>query len=291
MPDLFGRVAILGLGLMGGSLGLAIRDARLAGTVAGYDSMPGRTGRAHERGAIDEPATTLADAVVDADLVVLAAPVLAERVLLAALTPHLAPGAIVTDLASTKSAVCGWASALLPDPAPFVGGHPMAGREQSGIEAADGGLFRGAVWCLTPTDQTDPDTLARLQSLVTALGAQPLVLDAARHDQLVAAVSHLPLVAAAALVRTVAADPAWPDAARLAASGFRDTTRVASGDPLMARDICLTNAAGILLWMDAYIAELQSIRAVLAAGDAAIEQIFTAARDARDAWLREHEAR
>ncbi|HEU5439583.1 MAG TPA: prephenate dehydrogenase/arogenate dehydrogenase family protein [Ktedonobacterales bacterium] len=286
MPPLFRRAAILGLGLMGGSLGLALHAHGAAETVAGYDALAGRAEQARERGAIDVAAASPGEAVRAADLVVLAAPVGATRDLLAASVPALAPHALVTDLGSTKRSVCAWAEALLPDPGCFVGGHPMAGREQSGIEAAVADLFAGAVWCLTPTPATDPAALTRAEALVQTLGARPLVLAPDRHDTLVAAISHLPMVAAVTLVETVAADPTWPEAAPLAAGGFRDTTRVASGSSAMARDICLTNGPAILAWLDAYQDELSRLRAAIVAGDAeAIEHVFAQARAAREAWL------
>lgn len=287
--SMFSRVAILGLGLMGGSLALALRDAGMADQIAGYDHVSAITTRAHERGMIDQACAVVEEAVREADLVVLAAPVMAERALLEEVASHLTAGAIVTDLGSTKRAVAGWAEELLPDPARFVGGHPMAGRELSGLDASDAMLFRGAVWCLTPTPMSDPDVVQVLSGLVSALGASPLLLDPERHDHLLAGVSHLPILAAASLVHTVASDAGWADLAVLAAGGFRDTTRVASGDSRMARDICLTNRDEIVRWLGAYIATLHQLRDVVAAGaadGADIEAFFREAREAREDWLR-----
>ncbi len=285
-PRSFDTIAILGLGLMGGSLGLALRHAGIGHAISGYDALPGRAERARALGAVTAVAESPAAAVAGADLVVLAAPVLALRELLRAIAPHLAPRAVVSDLGSTKAAVVRWARETLPDPSRFIACHPMAGKEQSGIEAADADLFAGAVWCLTPDAGAAPDALARLRALVAALGARPLVLDPARHDEAVAGASHLPLLAATALVLAVSAPPDWPDVARLAAGGFRDTTRVASGDPRMARDIALSNREPILRRLDAYIAALQGLRARVAAGDPEIERAFTDAKAARDEWLR-----
>lgn len=289
MVAMFSRVAILGLGLMGGSLALALRDAGVVEQIVGYDRVPATTTRARERGMLDQACASVEEAVREADLVVLAAPVLAERALLEQAAPHLTAGTIVTDLGSTKRAVVGWAEEVLPGAAHFVGGHPMAGREHSGLDASDATLFRGAVWCLTPTPMSDADAVQRLLSLITSLGASPLLLDPARHDHLLAGVSHLPILVAAGLVRTVASDGDWADLALLAAGGFRDTTRVASGDPRMARDICLTNRDEIVRWLGAYIATLQQLRDVVAAGaadDGDIETFFREAREAREDWLR-----
>lgn len=284
-PGAFRRTAILGLGLMGASLGLALRAAGLAAAVVGYDADPTAAERALARGAVDAIAATAGAVVVGADLVVLAAPVLALRALLGAIAPHLAPGAIVTDLGSTKVQVVAWAEELLPEPANFLGGHPMVGSERSGIEAAEPALYRGGLWCLTPTPRTTQATLARLTALLERLAARPLVLDAARHDAAAAAVSHLPLLAATALALVASSRPEWDSAQVLAAGGFRDTTRVASGDPRMARDICLTNAQPMLDCLDSYLAMLHALRDRLSARDAGIEDAFVMAKRARDAWL------
>jgi prephenate dehydrogenase len=283
---MFERVAILGLGLMGGSLGLALRERSLARETAGYDARSGVAERARGRGAVTLACSSVAEAVAGAELVVLAAPVLALRELLAAAGPHLAADAVVTDLGSTKAEVVRWAEELLPAPERFVGGHPMAGREQSGIEEADTALYVGCTWCLTPTERTAPDALARASTLATSLGAIPRVFDPAGHDAAVAAVSHLPLVAATALMLTAAGDASWPQASHLAAGGFRDTTRVAAGDPRMARDICLTNAAPLATLLDAYITRLEGMRdAIRSARAEDIERHFREGKQARDAWL------
>jgi prephenate dehydrogenase len=277
------QVAILGLGLMGASLGMALLATGRG--VVGYDAAPGVAERARERGAIEVAAGTVAEAVAGAQLIVLAAPVLAMRDLLGSIAPHLAPQALVTDLGSTKAQVVAWALELLPDPARFLGGHPMTGRERSGVEAAEAGLYQSCVWCLTPTAATAPQTVDRLVALIGELGARPLVLDAERHDAAVALVSHLPLVAACALVLTATDSPDWPLAGTLAAGGFRDSTRVASGDPRMARDICLTNAGPLLAALDAYIETVRGLRERIAARDHSIEEAFAAAKRERDEWI------
>lgn len=287
--DTLARVAVLGLGLMGGSLGLALRRTGLAASVAGYDVAPDTVERALARGAIDLACAAPGEAAAGADLVVLAAPVLAEKDLLTAVASVLAPTTVITDLGSTKRQVVEWARELLPDPLRFVGGHPMAGSERSGVEAASADLFQNAVWCLTPAPWTDATALRLVAELAQRLGAAPLVLDAAEHDELVAGASHLPLVAAAALVRVATSSGEWAQMGRLAAGGFRDSTRVASGDIQMARDICLTNRDALVRWLDRYIGELSSVRDVLAATDGSngdtIARWFAEARRARDDWL------
>ena len=281
----FRRVAILGLGLMGGSLGLALQADGLADAVVGYDAAPAHADEALARGLVGAIAATPVATVAGADLVVFAVPVLAIQPLMRSVAPALAPDAILTDVGSVKAPVVAWAEATLPRPGRFVGGHPMAGRERSGPGAAVATLFRGARWPLTPIPATEPAALARIRALVVALGAEPQTLAPDEHDRLVAGASHLPLLAATALMQTLATSPDWPGVAQLAAGGFRDTTRVAAGDPTMARDICLTNRAPILARLDAYLETLHQLRAAVEREDGpALEAIFAAAKVARDEW-------
>ena len=279
------RVAILGLGLMGASLGMALRERGVARQVAGFDADPGVTERARERGAIDVGYASVAEAVAGSALVALATPLLAMRDLLAEMAPLLAETTVVTDLGSVKAPVVSWAEPLLRGPGQFVGGHPMAGSEQSGVEAANSGLYRDCVWCLTPTDHTSTTALHMVTRLIEAMGANPRIMPPEQHDQAVALASHLPLVAASALTLTVAQSPDATDAFALAAGGFRDATRVASGSPRMARDICLTNTTPLLSALDRYIATLQSLRDLIVEQSPALEATFTEAKDARNRWL------
>lgn len=284
-----GRIAIVGLGLMGTSLGMALRNDRLATYVTGYDASPTVGAHAHARGAVDVACNTLAEACAEADLIALAAPVLALRELLPAVARCAPERAILTDLGSTKAEVMAWAQTLLPRPERFVGGHPMAGSERSGPEAAQPDLYRGCIWCLTPTSTTDPAAITAVTGLAANVGARVLRLDAADHDNAVALASHLPLLAAAALMRAAGQSENWSLAATLAAGGFRDTTRVASGDPRMARDICLTNASPLVAALDGYIAALSVLRERVAAHDTNIEEEFRSARETRAEWLAKRE--
>jgi prephenate dehydrogenase len=253
--------------------------------VAGFDADPGVTERARERGAIDVTCASVAEAVAGSELVALATPLLAMRELLAEMAPLLAERTIVTDLGSVKAPVASWEEALLPASGQFVGGHPMAGSEQSGVEAANSGLYRDCVWCLTPTDRTSMDALRRVERVIEALGARPHILPPERHDQAVALASHLPLLAASALTLTAAESPDAADAFALAAGGFRDTTRVASGSPRMARDICLTNTKPLLAALDSYITRLQALRQQIMGQGVTLEATFNTAKHARDRWL------
>jgi prephenate dehydrogenase len=279
------RVAILGLGLMGASLGLALRDRGAARKVVGFDAAPDVTESAREIGAIDLACASVAEAVAGSNLVVLATPLLAMRDLLVEIAPLLTAETIVTDLGSTKADVVSWAGSLLPVPRQFVGGHPMAGSEQPGNAAANAALYDGCVWCLTPTKHTSTAALHRVVRMVEAVGAHPQALAPEAHDRATALVSHLPLLAASALVLTAAQSADTADGFALAAGGFRDTTRVASGSPRMARDICLTNTTPLVASLDAYISTLQALREQVAGQSPAIEDTFVTARDARNRWL------
>jgi len=204
--------------------------------------------------------------------------------LLQELAAVLSPGTVVTDVASTKAQVISWAEELLPKNVSFVGGHPMAGREVSGIDVADATLFRERTYCLTPTAHTLPAAVSKVCSLVEIVGARVHFLGAAAHDEQVASVSHLPFLASVALMNTVAEDSTWNDAASLAASGFRDTSRLAAGSPEMYRDICLTNSTAIVGWLDKYIESLQALREQVAKHDKDIDEIFEQAQQRRLEW-------
>ena len=268
---------------------------RAAGhAVVGYARRPETARRALERGAIDIIAPTFA-AACDADVVVLAPPVLAVRPLMAQLAPHLAPGTIVTDVASTKRQVERWAQECLPAPVRFVGGHPMAGRETAGIDHADGGLFRGRTWVVVPPPEADADAVRTVAQLARDTGAETIRLGADEHDRAVAAVSHVPFMAAIALARSVIARPEFEYLSRVAGPGLRDMTRLASGDALMHRDICATNRDYVVDELERYAAALAVlaglIRNLPEAGAAdnsalrALEGEFGRLKVTRDAWL------
>ncbi len=292
-PDAPERISVLGLGLMGGSLGLALKRAWPESVIAGYDPATSVAERARTRGAVDRAYASVAEALRGASLVIIAAPTLAAEGLLAEIGAQwgtLAPDAAITDICSVKRPVVEWARALLPQPARFAGGHPMAGSERAGIDAADASLYAGARWVITPAPETAPDTLTRVESLARVVGAHPLVMDATAHDEAAAGASHLPLAVAAALAHALAEDPSWPLVATLAAGGYRDTTRIAAGDPIMGRDILLANRERVLARLDAFTVALEGLRAAVASGDgAALEALLRAASDARRAWTANRE--
>jgi len=291
------RIAIIGLGLIGGSLGLAFRRTKAGFEVVGFARRPEVAYRALEIGAVDRTEEDLISAVEGADVVIIATPALALKGILAEIGGRLREGSIVTDTASTKAKVLEWAEETLPPSVSFIGGHPMAGKETSGIEAADGDLFKGCTYCLIAGRGATKEARAGVMGLVRQIGANPIFIDASEHDSLVAGISHLPLLISVALVAATTKSPLWPTMARLAASGFRDLTRLASGDPRMSRDICLTNREPILHWIDGYIEELSMLRRLVSQGSAKddvgewggsekLEEAFKRAREEREGWLR-----
>ncbi len=281
---MFKRIAIIGLGLIGGSIGLALHKAKAAQQVVGYDLGKGVSDQARKVGAIDQPYSALADAVRGAELVILATPVGAMRSLLQSLMTSVTPGAVVTDVASTKVQVISWAEEFLPSSVFFVGGHPMIGKEVSGVEAADAALFQNHVYCLTPTARTFPAAINKVSTFVEALGARIRFLEPAEHDGQVAGVSHLPFVASTALMSTLANGAAWGDAAMLASTGFSDMSRLAGGSPEMYRDICLTNSEAIVRWLNEYIATLSNLRERIATHDSSLHETFAKAQQLRLQW-------
>jgi prephenate dehydrogenase len=286
---MFNRVAIVGLGLIGGSIGLALHKAKAAQEVVGYDLGKGISNQARKIGAIDEPYSTLADAVRGAELIILATPVGAMRSLLQDIATTATPGAVVTDVASTKAQIISWAEEFLPTSVAFVGGHPMTGKELSGVESADAALFQGRIYCLTPTAHTRPVAINKVSILIEALGARVRFLEPAEHDGQVAGISHLPFVASVALMKTVAEGPAWGDAAMLAAGGFRDMSRLAAGNPEMYRDICLTNSEALTRWLNEYITTLSELRDRIAAHDRSLAETFARAQQLRLQWQASHD--
>src|SRR5687768_13092644 len=249
------RALVVGTGLIGGSIGMALR-AR-GWHVTGRDRDGSRAQQAVALGALDAVGDD-----ADAELVFVATPVSAVA---GEVRAGIAAGAVVTDVGSVKAPIV----RAVPD-ARFVGGHPMAGSEQEGIEGADPSLFEGATWVLTPTDHTDPAAYARVHEVVASLGAEVVALPPERHDELVAVVSHVPHLTAATLMRLAAAGAEEHAALlRLAAGGFRDMTRIAAGHPGIWPDICAENRDAILDGLDALSAALAEVRATVADGDRA----------------------
>lgn len=285
------RISIIGLGLIGTSLGMALRSAEASESplgaleVVGWDRDQRAVKEARGRLAIDREARTLVEAVRDAQIIVVATPVLAIREVFAQLGPLLAAGTVVTDVASTKAEVAHWAESL-PLGVAYVGGHPMAGKEKAGAAAADPDLFKGAIYCLTTGRSTPQAALEAVEAMVRTVGAKPYYIDPEEHDVYVAGISHLPMLLSVGLVEITGRSPAWKEMAALAATGFRDVSRLASGDPEMHRDILLTNRVGLKRWIDEMISFLLEVRDQVDEGDAeAIEPLLQRVREQREGWL------
>jgi prephenate dehydrogenase len=268
----FDRVAIAGLGLIGASIAMAIRRARAASAIAGIDNSEVLR-KALERGVIDAGSERL-EIIEGADLVILAAPVGRNIELLGRLRPHVTPATIVTDVGSTKRTTVAAASALAGS-LTFVGGHPVAGAASGGIDSASADLFIGRRWVLTPDRDTPPEQLARLLAFIRTLGAEPHLMDAAEHDRVLAFTSHLPQLAASALMRVVG-EGAGEAGLALAGPGLADTTRLAGSPFGIWRDIWLTNEDNIRAALNALIGTLDRMRMENAAA-LQLEEVFSEA--------------
>lgn len=262
---LFDTVCIVGVGLIGGSFGQAMRERGLARHVVGAVRREETAQAAHQKGALDSATTDLTDAVRGADLIFMAPPVGQMKNLCERIAPRVRADAIITDAGSTKAQIVKECTPIFAPKSYFVGGHPMAGSDRTGVEAARSDLFEGATWVLTPTSDTPPPVVNQLLALIEGLGAQPLLLNASAHDQLLAVTSHLPHITAAALVHLFSQTKNQSEVAQqLVATGWRDSTRIAAGSPEMWRDISLANANALTKSLDTLIKELQCVRELLA---------------------------
>ena len=267
-------VAVVGLGLMGASFALALKKARPEAVLLGSDPNPVVVRKALEREVVESANTDLS-IVEMADVVVIGAPLMALREVFARLA-QVAPARPTTDMASTKADVMEWAAAEGID---LVGGHPMCGKEKSGIDHADPTMFEGAPWVLTRDEPA-------IRALVEAVGAHPVVMDAVTHDRLVAGVSHAAFLLSVGYVLALARREDWPEASRLAAGGFRDMSRLAAGDPDLYAGVGRTNRQNLVEMLDAVSAELAKLRRHLEADDPRLIELFEEARRVRERWSR-----
>lgn len=271
-PVPFERAAVAGVGLIGGSVALGLRARGLARRVVGYDASVSTLREAEALGVVDEVQAAPGEWLRRCDLVVLAAPMGALGLLARELAPFLSPGALVTDVGSVKAGIAAELDAL--GVRNFVPGHPMAGSERGGVTHARAALLENAVWVLTPTEHTPLTALSRARQLVEGLGAAPVVMPPDAHDSLVATVSHLPYLVSLALTHLVARDERL---SLLAAGGFRDLTRVASGDPRMSRDMVVENRAALREALGRFRRQLDRLEADLADP----EQLLAAAAEGK----------
>jgi len=281
------KVTIVGVGLLGGSLGLSIKRQRLAARVCGLVRRAASASECVSLGVVDECHTDFAAAARDADLVILCTPIAEMLPTAQSMAARLAPGVIVTDVGSVKGSVTRDLEPLVAKARGFfVGSHPMAGGEKSGVGAAHADLFKGAVTAVTPTPRSHPAALAKVEELWAAVGSRVVRLSPEAHDDLVSRSSHLPHVVAAELVNYVLSPIHPKEQGLLCANGFKDTTRIASGSPEMWRDIAMGNRGNLARVLGVFIEDLQEFRLALEHGDhEAIHEFFEKARQRRETSL------
>ena len=287
MPAHWSKITLVGVGLLGGSIGLAAKQRRLADRVSGFVRRMESVAECVKAGAVDTAGTDLARAIDGADLVILCTPLSQMASLTTKLIPGLQRGAIVTDVGSVKGSVVAELSPLVAGAGGhFIGSHPMAGAEKMGVASARADLFEKAICVVTPTAGADKEALRRVEQFWSDLGGVPLRMSPELHDDLVSRSSHLPHVVAAELANYVLSPVHPKEQAAVCATGFRDTTRIASGSPEMWRDIALANRLHLARVLGVFIEDLQEFQLALENGDTkTIEEFFETAKQRRDAWV------
>lgn len=284
MP-LIERLAIIGVGLIGGSLARVLREKGEVGEIVGIGRGEENLRRGVDLGVIDRYATDPVEGVRGADLVFLATPVCSIVSLLERIAPALAPGSVVTDGGSVKEGIVASCERIMPPGRHFVGGHPIAGTEHSGVEASFAALYRGRRCILTPTADTDPDALAKVTRMWELAGSEVITMDVLKHDRVVAAISHLPHMVAYSLVNAVEGYDRFDESIlKYSAGGFRDFTRIASSDPEMWRDIAVMNRDAILEMMDSFSRYYGELRTMVEQSDSdGLRRFFEESKKSRDA--------
>lgn len=282
------RLCIIGVGLIGGSLSRALRQAGVVKTVIGCSRNQQHLQRALELGVIDEYTTTVSEAVRGADMIVISVPLGAMADIFAQIDSNIDADAVITDVGSAKASVVDAVNAhLLKSKHQFVPGHPIAGTEQNGVDASFAELFQGRIVILTPLEENSTAAIERVKSMWQSTGAEVQNMSLEHHDEVLAATSHLPHVLAFGLVDTLANLSDSDEIFQYAAGGFRDFSRIASSDPVMWRDICIENKDAILEIMDQYLADMELLREAMVDGNAAkLERVFRRAKQARDNYIK-----
>lgn len=286
MP-LIGRLAIIGVGLIGGSLARVLRERGEVGEIVGIGRGEANLQRAVELGVIDRYSLDPVAGVAGADLVFLATPVCAIADIVARIAPALASGCVVTDGGSVKEEIVAACEPLMPAGTFFVGGHPIAGTEKSGVDASFATLYQGRRCIVTPTADTDQGALSKVVRMWEIAGSEVVLMGVAKHDRVVAAISHLPHMVAYALVDAVGDYDRFDESIlKYSAGGFKDFTRIASSDPIMWRDIAMMNREAVLEMMDFFEGYLAELRTLVANGDSqGLEGFFARSKEKRDAIL------
>jgi len=281
------KLAVVGVGLIGGSLSLALKARKAVGHVVGIGRGQANLDKAMELNVVDSITLDLAAGVADADVIFLATPVLSLGSVARQMMPHLKSGAIVTDGGSVKQAVIDAIEPHLREDVHFVPGHPIAGTEHSGAEAAFASLYQGRRCILTPTAQTAAEALARIQAMWEVAGCEVVAMEVEKHDRVLAAISHLPHMVAYALVNAVGAyDRYEENILEYSAGGFRDFTRIASSDPTMWRDIAMTNREALIEMMGQFEAFFRELKDDVKQGDGdKLFEFFRRSKESRDAIL------
>ncbi len=281
------KLAVVGVGLIGGSLALALKEAGVVGEVVGIGRGLANLERALELGVVDSITQNPAEGVADADLVFLATPVLTLPEVAAAIAPHMKPGSVLTDGGSVKGSVVEAIEPLMPHGVCFVPGHPIAGTEKSGAEAAFPTLYRGRRCILTPTEQTDPAALELVYRAWEIAGSEVVIMDVKKHDRILGAISHLPHMVAYSLVNAVGTyDRYEENILEYSAGGFRDFTRIASSDPTMWRDIALTNRSALIEMMERFEHFFAELKEDVRQGEGEkLYEFFLRSKQSRDAIL------
>lgn len=289
MPDL--QVTIVGLGVIGGSIGLALQKTDLNLQITGHDKEPLNARQAQKLGCVHKTDWNLISACDQADLVILALPLSGIEETLRAIGSEVKPGCVITDTATVKAPLDAWAKAYLPDNAYLVGGDPIVASRQTGIEAAEANLFQKQTWCLTATPGTPSEALELITDIVTAMGAEPYFIDAAEHDGLLAATDHLPLVLMATLLNQVVDTPLFREMAKVGGPQLARITAPIMHQQEMLRDICLLNQANVSRWLSDMQQALESMQAMIDSGDPEqLDAFFAAAQDNWVKWLKGEES-
>jgi prephenate dehydrogenase len=285
------QITIVGLGLIGGSVGMALRQAQVTSAVIGHDIDQGVSKKARKLEAVDKTDWNLISACEESDLIVLAIPLGGIEETLKAIGPYLRSGSVVVDTASLKGPVLAWADEILPDHVHFVGMNPIVGGTDvasKGLDAARVDLFQKRLICLVPSSKADPEVVKLASDLVTVLGARPLFMDPVEHDGLMGAMDQLPPLAALALLDATVGQPAWRELRKVAGAAYETGTFLFSDDPTVYTDLFLTNRDNVVRWIDALTASLASIRqSLLEDGPEAINDRFESLVEERNRWLRD----
>lgn len=287
------RITIIGLGLIGGSMGMALRQADVASTVIGHDKDPKASKKAKKLGAVDRTDWNLVSACETSDLIILATPIDGIQETLKAIGPYLRAGTVIMDTTTLKAPVLAWADEILPDHVHYVGTNPIISEPTltaAGFDGARADLFQNRLICLVPSTKADPAVVQLVANVVGILGAKPLFVDAAEHDGLMGGVDQLPSLMALALLETTSSQPSWRELRKVAGAAFETGTHLTSNDPEAYSELFFANRDNVVRWIDALSATLASLRQALFQDDAEpVTDRFEHSMEERNRWIRDRE--